>query len=64
MSDPSFPSDFLPKEDEKEGEAPAAVPDKLTLNFFLPYETTMKDSKVTVTFCVTLNITGLQHLLK
>ena len=46
MNDPCFPSDFLPKEDKKEGDAPAAVPDKLTLNFFLPYETTMKDSKV------------------
>lgn len=48
MNDPCFPSDFLPKEDKKEGDAPAAVPDKLTLNFFLPYETTMKDSKVRI----------------
>ena len=46
MNDPSFPSDFLPKEDKEVGEASAAVPDKLTLNFFLPHETTLKESKV------------------
>ena len=63
MNDPCFPSDFLPKEDKTEGDAPAAVPDKLTLNFFLPYETTMKDSKVRMTFCATLDVADLQHLL-
>lgn len=46
MNDPSFPSDFIPKGKKEEGEAPTTVPDKLTLNFFLPHETTMKDSKV------------------
>ena len=46
MNDPSFPSDFIPKDKKEEGEAPTTVPDKLTLNFFLPHETTMKDSKV------------------
>ncbi len=46
VNDPSFPSDFLPKEDKEVGEATAVVPDKLTLNFFLPHETTLKDSKV------------------
>jgi len=47
LNDPNFPSDFLPKSAKEEGEAPTAVPEKLTLNFFLPHETTMKDSKVT-----------------
>ena len=46
MNDPSFPSDFIKKSEKEEGEAPTTVPDKLTLNFFLPHETTMKDSKV------------------
>ena len=46
VNDPSFPSDFIPKGKKEEGEAPTTVPDKLTLNFFLPHETTMKDSKV------------------
>ena len=48
MNDPSFPSDFIKKSEKEEGEAPTTVPDKLTLNFFLPHETTMKDSKVRV----------------
>ena len=46
VNDPNFPSDFLPKSAKEESEAPTTVPDKLTLNFFLPHETTMKDSKV------------------
>lgn len=46
MNDPHFPSDFLPKSAKEEGEASTAVPEKLTLNFFLPHETTLKDSKV------------------
>jgi len=46
VNDPNFPSDFLPKSAKEESEAPTTVPDKHTLNFFLPHETTMKDSKV------------------
>ena len=46
LGDPMFPSDFVPKEAKDAQEAPAAVPEKLTLNFFLPHETTLKDSKV------------------
>ena len=45
VAPPSFPSDFLPKEEEKEE---AGVPDKLTLNLYLPHEQRLKDSKVCV----------------
>ncbi|KAK9915018.1 hypothetical protein WJX75_003681 [Coccomyxa subellipsoidea] len=44
LSPPHFPSEFLPK--TVSAEEGAAVPEKLTLNFFLPHETTVKDSKV------------------
>lgn len=40
---PQFPSDFLPKKEEQPKEG---VPDKLTLNFYLPHKQTLKDSKV------------------
>ena len=47
LSPPNFPSDYLPKKKaEGEGEAAAAVPEKLTLSFFLPYETTLDATKV------------------
>ncbi|CAL8468352.1 g7892 [Coccomyxa elongata] len=44
LAPPHFPSEFLPK--EQAAEEGAGVPEKLTLNFFLPHETTIKDSKV------------------
>jgi hypothetical protein len=46
LGTPHFPSDFLPKEEKTSEEASAGVPEKLTLNFFLPHEATIKDSKV------------------
>ena len=52
LSPPHFPSDFLPKKKaEAEGEAAAAVPEKLTLSFFLPYETTLDATKVQAPAC-------------
>jgi len=47
LSPPNFPSDFLPKV-AKDAEAAQTVPEKLTLNFYLPHETTLKDSKVSL----------------
>lgn len=44
LAPPHFPSQFLPK--EQAAEEGTGVPEKLTLNFFLPHETTVKDSKV------------------
>lgn len=41
---PQFISDFV--EVESAAEAPAAVPDKLTLNFYLPHDQPFKASKV------------------
>eukprot|EP00884_Botryococcus_braunii_P015347 jgi/Botrbrau1/2496/Bobra.0226s0052.1 len=41
---PNFPSDFV--EAQPVTEASAAVPDKLTLNFYLPYDQIIKGSKV------------------
>ena len=43
LAEPQFQSDFLPKAktDEKEG-----VPEKLTLNMYMPYKHELKDSKV------------------
>jgi len=38
MSPPNFPSDFLP-EQKAEAQASAAIPDKLTFNFYLPHAT-------------------------
>lgn len=46
LNPPQFPSDYLPKKDEASAEASTAVPEKLTLNFFLPHETTVNASKV------------------
>lgn len=49
LAPPNFPSDFI--KDPKKGTedaaaAPAAVPAKLTFNFFLPYEQQMKAKEV------------------
>lgn len=41
LAPPFFPSDFIKLKTEKT-EATAAVPAKLTLNFFLPHEQQMK----------------------
>lgn len=43
LAQPQFQSDFIPeaKEDAKEG-----VPEKLTLNLYMPYKHELKDSKV------------------
>ena len=47
LNPPGFPSDYLPKKKaEAEGETAAAVPEKLTLSFFLPHETTLDATKV------------------
>lgn len=39
---PQYPSDFIKKPDEEPKEG---VPDKLTLNFYLPYKQQIKGSK-------------------
>jgi hypothetical protein len=41
---PNFPSDFVKAEPVTE--APSTVPEKLTLNFYLPYDQPFKGSKV------------------
>jgi hypothetical protein len=41
---PNFPGDFVPA--TAPADASGAVPDKLTLNFYLPHEQTLKSSKV------------------
>ena len=46
MAKPSFPTDFLPKEQKEVQEAPSSVPDKLTFNFYLPHEQIAKGKKV------------------
>ena len=46
MAPPSFPTDFLPKDIREVKEAPSTVPDKLTLNFYLPHEQIAKARKV------------------
>lgn len=51
LARPQFPSDFLPK---KEEEAKEGMPEKLTLNFYLPDKQTLKDSKVQFLQCVDL----------
>ena len=42
LAEPNFPSSFLPKEEEKK----EGVPEKLTLNFYLPHKQTLKNDKV------------------
>ena len=42
LADPNFPSSYLPKEEEKK----EGVPEKLTLNFYLPHKQTLKNDKV------------------
>ena len=46
MAKPSFPTDFLPKEQKEVKDAPSSVPDKLTFNFYLPHEQIAKGKKV------------------
>lgn len=46
MAPPSFPTDFLPKEQKEVQEASSTVPDKLTFNFYLPHEQIAKAKKV------------------
>ncbi|KAK9833391.1 hypothetical protein WJX81_001144 [Elliptochloris bilobata] len=48
LAPPNFPSEFVPvrKDAKEEGAAAAAVPSKLTLNFFLPHEQQMKAKEV------------------
>ena len=64
MAKPSFPTDFLPKEQKEVKEAPSSVPDKLTFNFYLPHEQIAKGKKVmqgqdeTIILCCVRN----QHL--
>ena len=43
LAPPHFPTDFMKKKEIKEGEP---VPEKMTMNFFLPHEQLLKAAKV------------------
>lgn len=42
LAPPNFPTDYMKKKEIKEGEP---VPEKLTMNFFLPHEQLLKQAK-------------------